>query len=140
MQQPSDMNRSFDSSYGGSQIGNFNANIKKMTDIKSKINTGLAEAEGSKNQRIIKKQLDLMKNPIISAIKKTLRMNGKNGKKLPREYYIAMMPFKIYELMDSVMQEKVWLDIEAETGPIETRAASPFHQFMFDFMIMKFGL
>ena len=116
------------------------ANLKKITDIKSRINTGLAEADGSKNSRIIKKQIDLMKNPIIAAIKKTLRVNEKNKKKMPKEYYIAMMPFKIFELMDSVMQEKVWVDIEAESGPIATRAALPFHQFMYDVMIMKFGL
>lgn len=109
---------SIDSSQGRSSAGNFAANMKKMTDIKSKINTGLAEAEGMKNQRYIKKQLDLMKNPIISAIKKTLRVNGKNGKKMPKEYYIAMVPSKIYELMDGVMQEKVWLDIESENGPV----------------------
>lgn len=139
LQSPDSLSRSFDSA-GSLSIGNFTQNIKKMTDIKSKINTGLAEAEGSKNSRIIKKQLDLMKNPIISAIKKTLRVSEKNKKKLPKEYYIAMVPGKIYELMDSVMQEKVWVDIESESGPIEERAAVPFHQFMFDCMIMKFGL
>ena len=47
-----------------------------VDDIKAKVNTGLADADGSKNARIIKKQLDLMKNPIISAIKKTLRIQG----------------------------------------------------------------
>ena len=46
----------------------------QIDDIKAKVNTGLADADGSKNARIIKKQLDLMKNPIISAIKKTLRI------------------------------------------------------------------
>lgn len=30
-----------------------------------------------------------------------------------------MVPSKVYELMDNVMQEKVWLDLEAEVGPIE---------------------
>ena len=48
----------------------------QIDDIKAKVNTGLADADGSKNARIIKKQLDLMKNPIISAIKKTLRIQG----------------------------------------------------------------
>ena len=48
----------------------------QIDDIKAKVNTGLADADGSKNARIVKKQLDLMKNPIISAIKKTLRIQG----------------------------------------------------------------
>ena len=108
--------------------------------IKSKINTGLADAEGSKNSRIIKKQLDLMKNPIISAIQKTLKLNQKKNKKLPKDYYIAMVPNKIYDLMDAVMQEKVWIDLEAEGGPVDQRSAVPFHSFMYDVMIMRFGL
>jgi len=90
---------SVNSSFGGNQMGN----LQKVNEIKSKINTGLAKAEGSKNSRIIKKQLDLMKNPIISAIKKTLRVNESKNKKLPKDYNIAMVPTKIYELMDNVM-------------------------------------
>ena len=44
-----------------------------------------------------------MKNPIISAIKKTLQVNEKKNKKLLKDYHIAMVPNKIYELMDNVM-------------------------------------
>ena len=55
-------------------VSNVETNLQRVKDIKSKINTGLANADGSKNSRIIKKQLDLMKNPIISAIKKTLML------------------------------------------------------------------
>jgi len=44
-----------------------------------------------------------MKNPIISAIKKTMRLNDKKNQKMPKEYSICMVPFKIYELMDTVM-------------------------------------
>ena len=51
-----------------------------------------------------------------------------------------MVPSKIYELMDNVMQEKVWIDLESEIGPLESRSAVPFHTFMYDVMIMKFGL
>mgnify|MGYP001413502383 CR=1 FL=1 len=64
----------------------------------------------------------------------------KKNKKLGREYHIAMVPSKIYELMDTVMQEKVWIDLESESGPLESRSAVPFHTFMYDVMIMKFGL
>ena len=81
-----------------------------------------------------------MKNPIISAIKKTLKLSEKQNKKLPRDYHIAMVPSKIYELMDNVMQEKVWIDLEAESSVLEHRSAAPFHTFMYDVMIMKFGL
>ena len=51
-----------------------------------------------------------------------------------------MFPNKIFELMDNVMQEKVWIDIEQEAGEIESRSALPFHQFMYDVMIMRYGL
>lgn len=81
-----------------------------------------------------------MKNPIIAAIKKTLKLNKKNNKKLSKDYQIAMVPSKIYEMMDNVMQEKVWIDLESESGPLEDRSAVPFHTFMYDVMIMKFGL
>ena len=77
--------------------------MDRIKDIKSKINTGLANAEGSNNSRIIKKQLDLMKNPILAAIQKTLKANQKKNKKLEKEYHIAMVPSKIFELMDTVM-------------------------------------
>ena len=53
---------------------------------------------------------------------------------------MAMVPSKIYELMDNVMQEKVWIDLENETQDIEKRQAIPFHSFMYDVMIMRFGL
>ena len=81
-----------------------------------------------------------MKNPIISAIKKTLKLSAKKNKKLMKDFKIAMVPNKIFELMDNVMQEKVWIDIEQESGDLETRSAVPFHTFMYDVMIMKFGL
>ena len=81
-----------------------------------------------------------MKNPIISAIKKTLKLGAKKNKRMMKDYQIAMVPNKIYELMDNVMQEKVWIDIETESGGIENRSAVPFHTFMYDVMIMKFGL
>ena len=51
-----------------------------------------------------------------------------------------MVPSKIFELMDTVMQEKVWIDLESESGPVDSRSAVPFHTFMYDVMIMKFGL
>lgn len=51
-----------------------------------------------------------------------------------------MVPSKILEMMDNVMQEKVWIDLESESGPLEHRSAVPFHTFMYDFMIMRFGL
>jgi len=48
-------NQSFDGVSGGSG-GKFEMtmNLKKLGDIKSRINTGLANADGSKNSRIIK--------------------------------------------------------------------------------------
>jgi len=50
-----------------------------------------------------------MKNPIIAAIKKTLKLSSKKNKQLQKDFRIAMVPNKIMELMDNVMQEKVWI-------------------------------
>lgn len=38
------------------------------------------------------------------------------------------------------MQEKVWIDIEQESSDVMSRQAVPFHTFMYDVMIMRFGL
>ena len=51
-----------------------------------------------------------------------------------------MVPSKIYEIMSNVMQEKVWADIEQESGDITSRLPVPFPSFMFDVMLMKYGL
>ena len=82
-----------------------------------------------------------MKNPIISAIKKTMQLSKKKNKKLEKDYQIAMLPNKILDIMDAVMFEKVWIDIENENkDQVDQRLATPFHTFMYDQMIMKFGL
>ena len=51
-----------------------------------------------------------------------------------------MVPNKIYELMSIVMQEKVWVDIEQESGDINSRSPVPFPSFMYDVMLFKYGL
>jgi hypothetical protein len=52
-----------------------------------------------------------------------------------------MIPSKIFDIMDTVMYEKVWCDLENEKKDnIEERIPTPFHTFMYDNMIMKFGL
>ena len=38
------------------------------------------------------------------------------------------------------MQEKVWIDLETESSDVLNRQAVPFHTFMYDVMIMRFGL
>ena len=100
--------RGSDDSYDGSMDSGFHVgrkaeismNLKKLGDIKSRINTGLANADGSKNSRIVKASLDLMKNPIIAAIKKTLKLTSKKNKQLQKDFRIAMVPNKILEIMD----------------------------------------
>ena len=111
------------SAYGGGSALGHGMDLKNLEKIKARINTGLADADGSKNSRIIKHNLDLMKNPIISAIKKTLKLSANKDKKSQKDYHIAMMPSKIYDLMDTVMQEKVWIDIEAESSDLVNRQA-----------------
>ena len=57
-------------------------NVKNLDKIKARINTGLADADGSKNSRIIRHSLDLMKNPILAAIKKTLKLGANKDKRM----------------------------------------------------------
>ena len=98
-----------------------NMDLKKLAKIKARVNTGLTDADGSKNSRIIKHNLDLMKNPILAAIRKTLKCGAKMDARTKKEYQTAMVPSKMYEMMDNVMQEKVWIDIESETGDLVAR-------------------
>jgi hypothetical protein len=42
--------------------------------------------------------------------------------------------------MNQTMQDKVYRDIENETGPFAQRQAQPFPTFMYDSMIMQYGL
>jgi len=78
-----------------------------------------------------------MKNPIVSAITKTLKL-GKT--KLTGEYQVCLLPNQVYAILEPVMVEKVLVDLENEKGDVEKRAAIPFYTFMYDQMIMRFGL
>ena len=91
-------------------------NLRKVSKIKSKVNTGLAEAYNYRNKRITKEAVMVMKNPIITAIKRTLTINKKQDLRIKRDYKMAMVPAKIYETLDTVMQEKVWADLENEVA------------------------
>ena len=63
---------------------NIATNIERVNEIKTKVNNGLAKAVGSKNKNVIKKTVKDMKNPIITAIKKTLQLSNN---KLTKDYY-----------------------------------------------------
>ena len=78
-----------------------------------------------------------MKNPILTSIKKTLSLPNHE---LTQDYYLALDPSKTIQILDEIMREKVVRDLENEDGPIHGRHAVPFHQFMYDSMIMRFGL
>ena len=89
--------------------------MKRVNDIKAKVNVGLAKAVGTKNRNVIKKTIKDMKNPIITSIKKTLTLTNN---KLTKEYYQSMKPQHILSMLDAIMQDKVWIDLENETGPV----------------------
>jgi len=84
---------------------------------------------------MIKEFIKENKNPILSAIKHLINTQGNNGK-LADSYYINMLPIQIVQLLDPVMQDKVWVDLDREVGPIENRKNLPFHQFIYDAIIM----
>jgi hypothetical protein len=112
--------------------------VNKLKQIKARVNRYHIRGMGTSNKKAIKAQLELHKNPIISAIKRTVASVGKG--KLSKEHYFQMLPINICLLLDPVMQEKVWLDLENEKGPVESRVNYPFHQFMYDACIMQKGL
>ena len=51
-----------------------------------------------------------------------------------------MEPQKLLSLLDGVMCDKVWNDLDQEKGPLDQRVPGAFHTFMFDAMIMSYGL
>ena len=62
------------------------SNLDNISNIKAKVETGLGDALGTTNKRIIKDAQEIMKNPIISAIKKTMQLSKKKNKKLEKDY------------------------------------------------------
>jgi hypothetical protein len=74
-----------------------------------------------------------MKNPILDAIKDTLKI-GKS--KLSKDYFMNMKPAQIMTLMDNMMCEKAIDDLRCETLPIKDRRTKSFASFMFYTMLM----
>jgi hypothetical protein len=58
------------------------------------------------------------KNPILSAIKDMIKLEKKKGGKNIKMNFPPMLPANICSLIDPIMQEKVWIDLEREIGPI----------------------
>lgn len=88
-------------------------------------------------RRRITNTAELYKNPILVAIQKAL---GVGYKKLGSEYQICMLPPVVFDILNQTMQDKVYRDIENESGPVAQRLAVPFPTFMYDSMIMQYGL
>lgn len=100
--------------------------LNRLQNLKGKVNSRLQQDVRTSNKKMIKEFLKENKNPILSAIKHLIKTQGKNGK-LADSYYVNMLPIQIMQLMDPVMQEKVWVDLDREIGPIENRKNLPFH-------------
>lgn len=47
-----------------------------------------------------------------------------------------MLPMQIYQIMDQMMQDKVYFDLDTWSGPVAERAAVSFATFMYDTMLM----
>jgi hypothetical protein len=75
-------------------------------------------------------------NPILKALSKVL----KNPSKLDKEYFFCMLPMLICSQIDQIMQDKTYRDIENETGSIDRRIGPSFPSFMYDSMLMAYGL
>lgn len=51
-----------------------------------------------------------------------------------------MLPVQIYAITDSMMQDKVFYDLEQSALPISERTVQTFPQFLHDSTIMQYGL
>lgn len=51
-----------------------------------------------------------------------------------------MLPPQIYSLMDVLMQEKVYFDLDNWGGPVSERMPISFATFMYDSLLMQYGL
>ena len=51
-----------------------------------------------------------------------------------------MLPAQIYAITDSMMQDKVFYDLEQSALPISERTVQTFPQFLHDSTIMQYGL
>jgi hypothetical protein len=59
--------------------------------------------------------INISENPILSAIGSAL---GLEKQKLSPEYFLCMVPTQIYSIMDQMMQDKVYFDLENENKSI----------------------
>lgn len=97
------------------------------------MNKGLQKASISKNIAAKKKTVAEMKNPILDAIKDTLKI-GKQ--KLSKEYFICMKGPQVLALMDNMMCDKALDDLRCEQLPIKDRRIKSFASYMFYTMLM----
>jgi len=111
--------------------------VEGMQRLGSKISAGLAKAAISKNGAIKKATVKEMKNPIMEAIEKTL---GVGKRKLGKDYYTLMKGPQMFEIMDNMMCEKAISDLKTEANPIKDRRIIPYATFMYDTMLMQYGL
>ena len=114
--------------------------MTKLDSIKNTINDKLLADFKSNNKKLMNEFLKENKNPILDAIKDMIKIEKKKGGKSIKTNFPPMLPANICALIDPVMQEKVWIDLEREIGPIEQRKNKPFHQFIYDSVIMQKGL
>jgi len=51
-----------------------------------------------------------------------------------------MLPPQFYAIIDQVMQDKVYFDLELENAPLAERQPVSFPTFMYDSLLMQYGL
>lgn len=93
---------------------------------------------GEKGKERGKVAFDPTANPIIQAIYKVT--NGGPKAKLSKEHFYKMDPQKIFTLLDNLIQDRVYMDLETATGPVSERVIVPFANFLYDQVLMNFGL
>ena len=60
--------------------------------------------------------------------------------KLSPDYFLCMLPPQFYAIIDQVMQDKVYFDLELGNAPLAERQPVSFPTFMYDSLLMQYGL
>ena len=83
--------------------------FEDVRNLEKKAGAAMRKELKTKNRDMIEEYLKMNENPILKSFKHLV----KRGKP-PKEYYKKMLPIEVIQLMDPIMQEKVWNDLESE--------------------------
>lgn len=75
---------------------------------------------------------------MIDAISKA--MSTYQRAHLTKDHFYCMINARIYNLIENMAMDRVYRDLKATAGPVSERRTVPFRVFLFDQMIVNYGL